>query len=58
LKAYEIPSLEFGRDYIVPKAFDKRAKWKVSAAIAEAAMKSGVAGIQIDLEAYQKRLGK
>ena len=58
LKAYEIPSLEFGRDYIVPKAFDKRAKWKVSAAIAEAAMKSSVAGIQIDLEAYQKRLGK
>lgn len=58
LKAYEIPSLEFGRDYIVPKAFDKRAKWKVSAAIAEAAMKSGVAGIQIDIEAYQKRLGK
>jgi len=58
LKAYEIPSLEFGRDYIVPKAFDKRAKWKVSAAIAEAAMKSGVAGIQIDLETYQKRLGK
>lgn len=58
LKAYEIQSLEFGRDYIVPKAFDKRAKWKVSAAIAEAAMKSGVAGIQIDLEAYQKRLGK
>jgi malate dehydrogenase (oxaloacetate-decarboxylating)(NADP+) len=58
LKAYEIQSLEFGRDYIVPKAFDKRAKWKVSAAIAEAAMKSGVAGMQIDLEAYQKRLGK
>ncbi len=24
LKAYELDSLEFGRDYIVPKAFDKR----------------------------------
>jgi malate dehydrogenase (oxaloacetate-decarboxylating)(NADP+) len=43
LKAYNAKSLEFGRDYIIPKPFDPRAFVQVSAAVAEAAVKSGVA---------------
>jgi malate dehydrogenase (oxaloacetate-decarboxylating)(NADP+) len=58
LKAYELDSLEFGRDYIVPKAFDKRNIWKVSSAVAKAAMDSGVATVQLDLEEYQRKLGR
>lgn len=58
LKAYSLESLELGRDYIVPKAFDPRAKWLVSSAVAKAAMDSGVARRPVDIEAYQKKLGK
>jgi malate dehydrogenase (oxaloacetate-decarboxylating)(NADP+) len=58
LKAYGLESLEFGRDYIVPKAFDKRAKWQVSSAVAKAAMDSGIARNPIDIDEYQKKLGK
>ena len=43
LKAYNIKGLEFGRDYIIPKPFDPRVFVKVSAAVAEAAVNSGVA---------------
>ena len=43
LAAYKIKNLEFGRDYIIPKPFDPRVFIKVSAAVAEAAVKSGVA---------------
>ena len=58
LKAYDLDSLEFGRDYIVPKAFDKRAKWQVSSAVAKSAMETGVARIMVDMDEYQKKLGK
>ncbi|MDE6717313.1 MAG: hypothetical protein K2J70_03885 [Muribaculaceae bacterium] len=37
----------FGRDYILPKAFDPRLLYKVSPAVAKAAMDSGVAQSQI-----------
>ncbi|MBR4158629.1 MAG: NADP-dependent malic enzyme, partial [Spirochaetia bacterium] len=43
LKAYNIKSQEFGRDYIIPKPFDPRVFVQVSSAVAEAAVKSGVA---------------
>lgn len=58
LKAYELDSLEFGRDYVVPKAFDRRNKWVVSSAVAKAAMDSGVATVKLDLDEYQRRLGR
>ncbi len=58
LRAYELDSLEFGRDYIVPKAFDKRNIWKVSSAVAKAAMDSGVATLQLNLDEYQRKLGR
>ena len=43
LKAYGVESLSFGREYIIPKPFDPRAFLQVSSAVAEAAVKSGVA---------------
>jgi malate dehydrogenase (oxaloacetate-decarboxylating)(NADP+) len=58
LQAYNIPSLEFGRDYLVPKPFDKRIAVEESLAIAEAAMKSGVAQITLDLKEYRQSLEK
>lgn len=36
LKAYELTSLSFGKDYIIPKPFDKRLLEKVSSAVARA----------------------
>ncbi len=58
LKAYHTDHMEYGPEYIVPKPFDKRLLWAESSAVAEAAMKSGVARIQIDLDEYRKKLGK
>ena len=47
----------YGPEYIIPSPFDPRLISRVSAAVAEAAMKSGVAKRQIpDLNAYQYEL--
>jgi malate dehydrogenase (oxaloacetate-decarboxylating)(NADP+) len=43
LAAFELQSLEFGRDYIIPKPMDRRLLSKVSEAVAQAAVDSGVA---------------
>ena len=43
LKAYQLDSLEFGVDYIIPKPLDPRLKDRVSTAVAQAAIESGVA---------------
>ena len=62
LRAYGINRLQFGPDYIIPKPFDPRVLIWVSSAVAEAAMKSGVARITVDLDEYreqlQRRLGR
>ena len=55
--AYGTKSLRFGPDYILPKPFDPRLLSTVPVAVAEAAMKSGVATRPIaDLEAYRHHL--
>jgi malate dehydrogenase (oxaloacetate-decarboxylating)(NADP+) len=43
LQAYDVPHLEFGKEYIIPKPLDPRLKDYVSAAVAQAAVDSGVA---------------
>jgi malate dehydrogenase (oxaloacetate-decarboxylating)(NADP+) len=43
LQACGLKSLEFGRDYIIPKPMDSRLLANVSAAVAQAAIDSGVA---------------
>ena len=56
-RAYGNENFEFGRNYLIPKPFDKRVLTRVSPAVAKAAMVSGVARIQIeDMNAYAKSL--
>ena len=49
--------LSFGRNYIIPKPFDRRLFVDVSYAVAEAAVKSGAAQA-MDLKAYRSGLEK
>ncbi len=55
--AYQGEQLTFGAEYLIPKPFDPRLVSVVSSAVAEAAMKTGVATRPLDdLEAYRRRL--
>jgi malate dehydrogenase (oxaloacetate-decarboxylating)(NADP+) len=56
LNAYGLKSLKFSRDYLIPKPLDPRVLLYVAPAVAQAAMESGVARRQIDLEEYRQRL--
>ncbi|THE63723.1 NADP-dependent malic enzyme [Salinadaptatus halalkaliphilus] len=62
VKAYGDEPLQFGPDYIIPKPVDPRVLFRVAPSIAEAAMESGAARAEIDLEEYEEeleaRLGK
>src|SRR5262249_9645591 len=56
-KAYGGQSFRFGRESLIPKPFDHRVLLWVAPAVAEAAMKSGVARQPIaDMGAYLRRL--
>ena len=46
----------YGPDYIIPKPFDPRMLIYVPLAVAEAAMRSGVARLKLDLAEYKRRL--
>lgn len=52
LQLYGVKELSFGRDYLLPKAMDKRVCLHVASAVAQAAMQSGVARIQVDMDIY------
>jgi malate dehydrogenase (oxaloacetate-decarboxylating)(NADP+) len=55
--AYAGQRLQYGPDYIVPTPFDPRLIWAVPAAVAKAAMESGVARKPIaDMAAYRSSL--
>ena len=51
-EAYGNIPLAFGPEYILPKPLDSRVLLRAAPAVAEAAMKSGLAHRQIDLQAY------
>ena len=54
---YEVNKLTFGPDYFIPKPVDPRLITEVSAAVAKAAIESGVARVTIDdWDGYKKRL--
>ena len=56
-KVYHVNSLTFGRDYFIPKPVDPRLLTEVSAAVAKAAIESGVARKTItDWDAYKEHL--
>ena len=57
VEAYQGEILKFGKEYLIPKPFDPRLLPNVAAAVAEAAMKSGVASRPLkDVEAYKLKL--
>jgi malate dehydrogenase (oxaloacetate-decarboxylating)(NADP+) len=53
---YQGERLAFGSDYLIPKPFDPRLLKTVAVAVARAAMESGVATVELDLEAYARSL--
>lgn len=54
---YKVNNLKFGRDYFIPKPVDPRLISEVSAAVAKAAIESGVARKEInDWDEYKKSL--
>jgi malate dehydrogenase (oxaloacetate-decarboxylating)(NADP+) len=62
LRAYGVDHMEFGREYIIPKPFDSRVLIWEAAAVAQAAMDTGVAQKPVDIKQYredlERRLGK
>lgn len=55
-RAYGGQSFKFGREYLIPKPFDRRALLWVAPAVAQAAMDSGVARKKIEIPQYKDRL--
>ncbi len=62
VKAYGDQPLQFGPDYVIPKPLDPRVLFEVAPAVAEAAMESGCARTEVDIDNYaetlEARLGK
>jgi len=56
LRAYGLDSMKFGRDYIIPAALDPRVLLWEAPAVAEMAMKTGVARKTIDIDEYREQL--
>ncbi len=61
-RVYGVERLSFGPDYIIPKPFDPRVLLWEAAAVARAAMETGVAQQSVNLEEYrgelERHLGK
>jgi len=57
-RAYGVDHFRFGREYIIPKPFDHRVLTWEAAAVAKAAMETGVAQRQIDIDEYKRELDK
>jgi malate dehydrogenase (oxaloacetate-decarboxylating)(NADP+) len=61
-RAYGVERMKFGPDYLIPKPFDPRVLIWEASAVAEAAIKTGVARNPIPMDQYrdqlERRLGK
>jgi malate dehydrogenase (oxaloacetate-decarboxylating)(NADP+) len=55
-RAYGGQRFHFGREYLIPKPFDKRVLVWEAHAVAKAAMEDGVARHELDLDAYREEL--
>jgi malate dehydrogenase (oxaloacetate-decarboxylating)(NADP+) len=55
-RAYGGERFAFGREYIIPKPLDQRVLLWVAPAVAEAAMKAGVARVKVDPGDYREQL--
>jgi malate dehydrogenase (oxaloacetate-decarboxylating)(NADP+) len=58
LQAYNVERLKFGPEYLIPKPFDPRVLLWEAPAVAEAAMATGAARLEIDLQAYREELAQ
>ncbi|MBI3361096.1 MAG: NADP-dependent malic enzyme, partial [Chloroflexi bacterium] len=58
LTAYNLTSLKFGEDYLIPKPLDPRVLLWEAPAVAEAAMQSGVARRTLDIAEYRESLAE
>ena len=62
VKAYGDQPLQYGPEYVIPKPLDPRVLFEVAPAVAEAAMDSGAARVELEHEEYveqlEARLGK
>jgi malate dehydrogenase (oxaloacetate-decarboxylating)(NADP+) len=56
--AYGDTELTFGKEYIIPKPFDPRVLVWTASAVAEAAMRTGVAKKPVNIEDYKEELRK
>ena len=56
IRAYGGDSIKFGREYIIPKPLDPRVLLWEAPAVAEMAMKTGVARKTIDIDEYRQQL--
>ena len=54
--AYGGEEFRFGREYLIPKPFDHRVLFYVAPAVARAAMETGAARVEVDLDEYRDRL--
>ncbi len=55
-RAYGGAQFKFGREYLIPKPFDRRALLWVAPAVAEAAIQSGVARKKLEMNQYRESL--
>jgi len=55
-KAYGVDYFKFGKEYLIPKPFDPRVLIWEASAVAKAAIDSGVARNEIDIEQYKEEL--
>jgi malate dehydrogenase (oxaloacetate-decarboxylating)(NADP+) len=55
-RAYGVERLAFGREYIIPKPFDYRVLLWEASAVAKAAIDSGVAQKEVDIDEYKEQL--
>ena len=62
MKAYGVESMKFGPNYLIPTPFDPRVLTWEAPAVARAAIQTGAARIEIDIDAYagqlETRLGR
>ncbi|SEV85300.1 NADP-dependent malic enzyme [Natrinema salifodinae] len=62
VKAYGDQPIQFGPEYIIPKPLDTRVLFEVAPAVARAAIESGAARVDLDVDEYvetlEARLGK
>ena len=58
LRAYGVSQLRFSPEYIIPKPFDPRVLVWEASAVAEAAMRTGVAQLHLDIPEYREQLAR